>query len=226
MQEISFEKKCLRIRAFLETGVISDRYLPLDAILYYHQVRKQMGEQLISKSRESAVREYQGIILPLVVKKFEEKSMWFYMCSFAQWPDNTIEESSFKTKQGDWIRYMDHLDDSTKRIDVQRGRYKAAHIKMYYRLAEYVDWYCIGDPIKIASILRFCTNIGKNAGDGWGAVKKWEISDWPENWSIRGFNNKLMRNIPLKDQSGKGYIYGIRPSYWNPKHQFFCKMTE
>ena len=63
-------------------------------------------------------------------------------------------------------------------------------------------------------------------GNNGCAEEHLQLSDWPENWSIRGFNNKLMRNIPLKDQSGKGYIYGIRPSYWNPKHQFFCKMPE
>ena len=72
----------------------------------------------------------------------------------------------------------------------------------------------------------FCTGIGKNTGDGWGQVKNWEVTEWPEDWSIRGFNNKLMRNVPLKDQEGRGFLYGVRPSYWNTRHQFLCKMPE
>ena len=41
--------KNLRIRAYLKTGVISDQYLPLDGVLYYHLVRREMGEETITK---------------------------------------------------------------------------------------------------------------------------------------------------------------------------------
>jgi len=30
--------------------------------------------------------------------------------------------------------------------------------------------------------------------------------------------------IHLNDQQGHGFLYGIRPSYWNSRHQFICKM--
>ena len=52
------EFKQLRIRAYLQTGVISDQFLPLDGILYYHLTRDMMGEKVISKPGESVITSY------------------------------------------------------------------------------------------------------------------------------------------------------------------------
>lgn len=209
--------KQLRIRAYLQTPIISDKHLPLDAILYYHHVRRHLGEEVISKPGESTVRE--AIVPLLPIKKGGRKDdTWFYHCSFAQWPEKMVEDSSFKVKSGDWLRHSDYLIDKVKKIDVQRGKHKAYHIKMYYRFAEYVEWYCVGVPDKIMELLQFSTAIGKNTGDGWGQVLRWEVKEWPEDWSIRGHNNKLMRSVPCKT----GIPYGLRPSYWNPRHIFKC----
>jgi hypothetical protein len=211
--------KQLRIRAYLQTGVISDQFLPLDSILYYHLVRRTFGEEIITKPGESNVRQGANITLP-IKKGGRKDDTWFYHCSFAQWPDSVIEDSSFKVKQGDWLRHTNFLEDRMKRVDIQRGKNKAYHIKMYYRHCNYVEWYCVGWPDKILELLQFCTNIGKNGGDGWGVVKNWEVQEWPEDWSVRGFGNKLMRAVPADG----GYLYGVRPSYWNSRHIFPCKM--
>ena len=214
--------KFLRIRAYLQSPVIADKFLPLDGVLYYHAVREKMGPQLAAKPNESFVREYQGIKLPFFVAG--KGITWFYHCSFAQWPEHKIENSSFKVKQTDHMKFDGYLKENVKRVDIARGKYKAYHIKFYYRYAPYVDWYCFGDPIEIQRLLNFCTHIGKNTGDGWGAVKNWEIEDCPEDWSIRGPQNKLMRAVPM--DGNRGFLYGIRPSYWNPRHIFNCKMPE
>jgi CRISPR type IV-associated protein Csf3 len=216
--------KNLRIRAYLQTGVISDQFLPLDAVLYYHLVRKTMGEEILTKPGESNIRESQGITLP-IKKGGMKNEMWFYHCSFAQWPDHAVEDKSFKVKQGDWLRFTEYLSETQRRVDISRGKFKAYHIKMYYRTATYIDWYCVGWPDQIMDLLRFCTHLGKNTGDGWGAVLRWEVTEWPEDWSIRGPQNKLMRAVPLQ-QDRNGFLYGLRPSYWNPRHQFICKMPE
>lgn len=209
--------KKLRIRAYLQTPVISDKNLPLDGILYYHHVREHMGEELVTKPGESTVRESAVPLLPFK-KGGPRNDSWFYHCSFAQWPEKMAEASSFKVKQGDWLRHMDFVQNKVKKMNISSGRFKAYHIKMYYRFAEYVEWYCVGDAEKISRLLQFCTAIGKNTGDGWGQVLQWEIKNWPEDWSIRGHNNKLMRAVPCKT----GIPYGLRPSYWNPKHVTKC----
>lgn len=215
------ECKYLRIRAYVKTGVISDQYLPLDGVLYYHLVRREMGEELISKSRESVVRKGANLTLP-IKKSGPKDDNWFYACSFAQFSQDVVEDSSFKVKSGDWLRHEAHFN-AKKKIDTTRGKFKNEHIKLYYRHCQYIDWYCVGWPTKISDLLRFCTHIGKNTGDGWGEVLKWEIVEWPEDWSVRGIGNKLMRNVPMR-QDKPGFLYGLRPSYWNPRHIAVCKM--
>lgn len=213
--------KQLRIRAYLRSGVISDQYLPIDGILYYQAVRKQFGNQIVTIPGASMIKEGANINLP-IIHAGPKGDVWFYSCSFAQWPENTIEDSSFKVKSGDWLRDGHYLVPG-KKINIGSGKYKNYHIKLYYRHAEYIEWYCIGDAEEIIKLLNFCTHIGKNGGDGWGEVIRWEVQEWPEDWSIRGPGNKLMRAVPAKDS---GFLYGIRPSYWLQKHIFPCKMPE
>lgn len=213
--------KQLRIRVYLRTGVISDQFLPLDGVLYYHAVRAKMGVQILTKPGESNIRESQGIILPLK-KGGAHDHTWYYNCSFAQWPVNIAENSSFKVKQGDWLRHSDFYNGK-KKIGIKRGKHKPAHIKLYYRHATHIDWYCIGNPYHIAELLQFCTHLGKNGGDGWGEVLRWEIKDWPEDWSIKDGSGKLMRAVPvMHPEKIKGVLYGIRPSYWNDRHIIPC----
>jgi CRISPR type IV-associated protein Csf3 len=115
------------------------------------------------------------------------------------------------------------FDESSEIIQKKTGRDKPQRFRTYSHIIKNGEWYCVGWPDKIAELLQFCTNIGKNSGDGWGEVLRWEIKEWPEDWSVRGAGNILMRNVPLK-QDGKGIMYGMRPSYWNSRHIAVCKM--
>jgi CRISPR type IV-associated protein Csf3 len=212
--------KTLRVRAYLQTGVISDQFLPLDGILYFHLVRKTMGEQFISKPGESNVREGASVTLP-IKKAGPKNDAWFYHCSFAQWPQDVVEDQTFYVKRFDLA--LSGLLADTKKIEIARGKYKAYHVNVYYRHALYVEWYCTADKEELEKLLAFCTHLGKKTAQGWGAVKKWEVIEWPEDWAIRGPGNKLMRSVPIM---GDGFLYGVRPSYWNDRHVFSCKMPD
>lgn len=212
----------IRIRAYLQTGIISDQFLPLDAALYYHKVREKIGEQVITKSLESSVREFQGVSLPFT-RKLAKDEAHFYSCSFAVWSPDMIEDQQTYSKRID-LKYSDLINFENKvgKIETSRGRFKNYHIKVYYRTATYVEWYAHGWKDEIEDMLKYVTHLGKKTSQGWGAVLKWEVVSWQQDWSVRGFeDNRLMRAVPVK---GNGFLYGVRPSYWNPKHQFPCKM--
>ena len=215
------EFKPLRIRAYLQTGVISDQFLPLDGILYYHAVRLEFGDQPISLPGESNVPEGANIQLP-ILKGGPRNEAWFYCSSFAQWPAQMVEDSTFFVKRFD-LQFTEYLDQNTKKIPTSRGRYKSYHINVYYRHAIYVEWYCVGLKEELENLLKFCTHLGKKSAQGWGSVLRWEVTEWPEDWSIRGPGNRLMRAVPVTNE---GFLYGIRPSYWNPRHIFPCKMPD
>lgn len=211
--------KPLRIRAWLQIGIISDQFLPLDGVIYAHYVREKMGPRNITLPLENTVPEGQQIQLPFRKANIKNPE-WFYKCSFAQWPAETIEDQQTFSKRFDlkWSGLVDFGKKKAK-VDNQRGHYKSYHVKVYYRHANYVEWFADGDKDELEQILRFCTHLGKKSSQGWGAVLRWEVTEWPEDWSVRGEGNKLMRAVPTH---GKGFLYGLRPSYWLPKHQFNC----
>lgn len=216
--------QALKIRAYLQTGVISDQFLPLDGVIYYHAVREKMGEEIITKPMESSIRESQQIRLPFSLKLTNSEA-YFYSCSFAVWSPDVKEDHQSYSKRFD-LKYSDVIDFGKKagKIRLSAGRYKNYHIKVYYRTATYIDWYAHGEKEEIERLLKFVTHLGKKTVQGWGAVLRWDVEDWHEDWSVRGFeDNRLMRAVPVK---GDGFIYGVRPSYWNPKHQFPCKMPK
>ena len=209
----------LRVRAYLQSGVISDQFLPLDAVLYYHLTRQIMGEKVISKPGESNVRQGANVTIP-ILKAGPKDDAWFYHVSFAQWPENTVEDETFYVKKFA-LQRSGLIDHSTKKVTVNKGEYKAYHITEYYRHALYVEWYCVARKEELENLLRFCTHLGKKTSQGWGAVLNWEVIEWPEDWAIRGPGNRLMRAVPVR---GDGFLYGVRPSYWNNRHIFPCKM--
>lgn len=210
----------LRIRAYLQSRVVSDKYLPLDGILYNIAVREKYGEQTVSLARQSTVPEGGGVRLPFG-KHNSKNDSWFYACSFGQFSEPCIEYSDSYNKRFD-LDMSDFIEFGNKRkvVDTGRGAMKSYHVKFYVRHSLYIDWFCTGDKAEIERLLKFATNIGKKASQGEGAVLRWEVKEWPEDWSIRGYENKLMRAVPAQN----GVLYGLRPSYWLPKHQFRCKL--
>lgn len=207
----------LHVRAWLQTGVISDQFLPLDGVLYYHAVRQALEVENVTIPGASNVPESIGVVLP--IRKANTKyDCWFYKCSFAQWPEHTIEDQQTYSKRFD-LKFSRLIDFGSKRgkVRTNSGRYKGYHVKVYYRHALYVDWYLDGDKAAIEKLLRFCTHLGKKAAQGWGSVSRWEVFPIQHDRSVRDENGKLMRAVPIKKPS---FTYGLRPSYWEPKHQF------
>lgn len=210
----------LRVRAYMQTAIVSDQYLPLDGVLYYHMIRREFGPQEYAMPGESNEKVYSGMQLP-IKKAGPKDDAWFYACSFAQWPEHTIEDEGF------WVKRFDlglsHMLDVEKKgkVELRKGRYKNYHVAVYSRVCLYVDWYMQAVKPEIEALLPFCTHLGKKTSQGYGSVLRWEVTDWPEDWSVRGPAGKLMRAVPIL---GNGLMYGVRPAYWHPHHIKPCKM--
>src|SRR5690554_6318112 len=98
----------LRVRAYLRTGVVSDAFLPLDAILLYQAHREKEGAQAATYPGKYSSRG--GVALPLDTVSFANRdfSKWYqyYRCSWAQWPQHTTQASEHWNK-----RFDNHLSD-------------------------------------------------------------------------------------------------------------------
>lgn len=215
----SFEP--LRIRAYLRSGIISDQFLPIDGVVYYHYVRDKFGVQDVAFANESTVKEYGAIQLPFR-KKMMDSDAWFYSASFAQWPEQYAEGKQSYSKRFR-LKHSGLIDFGKRKqhVKTHKGRHKNFFIHVFYRHALYVDWYAVGDKKALEEVLHFCTHIGKKTSQGYGEVISWQVTPWPEDWSVRGQGGKLMRAVP----ANKGKLlfeHGVRPSYYHPRHQFSC----
>lgn len=207
----------LHIRAYLQTPVISDRYLPLDGILFNHFIRDEFGVKVAMRPRESAEKIYSGKSLPIQKRNMNDPN-WYYACSFAVWPENTLPGRHEYAKRFDVHEAVHYVDFGRNRgkVDTSRGEFKNYFLKEYTLSATFVDWYLRGVKEEIETLLNFCTHIGKKTAQGCGSVLRWEIAQTDRDWYKDDDNGRRMRAIP----SEKGdCIFGIRPSYWHPRHQ-------
>lgn len=210
----------LRITATLRTGVMSDNFLPLDAILYYAVFRRAYGPQDVTLPGAKIKQAQQPPPMPL--SKATVNDWWMWTCSFAQWGPHSDGQSF-------WVKRFDQsleglIDFRGKRgkIDSSSGKYKGYNMPVFYRHALYVRWYATGDPRDIAALLADVTHIGKKTAQGFGRINRWVVEPWPEQWWLYDGRGKLMRAIP----DDGGILYGVRPSYWSPRHQTPCRMPD
>ena len=209
----------LRIRAYLRSGVVCDKQMPLDGVLLYQAHRWLMGPPDATLPGDYT---NQGVAtLPLGINNPGQKT-WYYQCSWAQWSSNA-EGKDHWAKRFD-ARFADFVNFQGKRgnIVVKSGKYKAYRMPVFYRVAEWVEWYATGDKAEIEALLSTVTNIGKKCVQGWGRVSRWLIEPTLEDWSVWN-GGRLMRGIPVEDAPpGLPYragLYGIRPSYWKRSNQ-------
>lgn len=213
----------LCIRAYLRSPVCSDRFLPLDGILLYQAHREQDGPQ--DYTLAGAYTGQSISTLPLGIIRPGRKD-WFYQCSWAQWPEHTVEGIDHWNKRFD-AGFADLVDFDGKRgkVIIEQGRYKAYHSTLFYRSALWVEWYCVGDKQAIEPLLSIVTHLGKKAAQGWGRVSRWEIAPVADDYSV-WYGDALMRGIPPQD-AGPTHptgVYGIRPSYWNRANQMLLAL--
>lgn len=222
--KVAGEFEPLRIRAYLRTGVVADRWLPLDAVVLYQAHRYQDGQQEVTVP---GAYTSQGVSrLPIATHRFGQRD-WYYKCSWAQW-SHDIEGKDHWNKRFD-EKYSDLVDTGRKRVvSVKSGQYKSYHMPIFYRVALYVEWYAVACKQSLELLLSTVTHLGKKRSQGWGRVRRWEIRRWDHDWSVWR-DDELMRGIPAEHAVERGGSfnlanYGVRPSYWKSNNQMLLAM--
>lgn len=217
----SREYEPLRVTARLRTGVVADRWLPLDGVLLYQACREQLGPQAVTTPGGSQVPGNVSVPLKVI---HPGQGHWYYACSWAQPQPWWAAEG-----QDHWNKRFDNaladlVDFGGRRgkVIIEQGQYKAYHMPIHYFAAARVEWYCVGDRRAIEALLSTCTHLGKKTAQGWGRVAAWTVEPWPEDWSVRR-GGQLTRAIPLQDarpeETGRLMFYGLRPSYYRKENQ-------
>jgi CRISPR type IV-associated protein Csf3 len=214
MSDLNFEP--LIVRAYMQTPIISDQFLPFDSVLYNQLIRYKEGRKEVTYSRESTVKEFTGNQLPIQKRNIREDD-WYYASSFAVWHNFKQSKHQF-AKRFDIDKAAKFVDFGGKKaeIDTKRGDFKNYFITEYTFNTEYVQWYLRGDRAALERYLPFITHLGKHSKHGCGRVLRWELEATDKDFYLNDASGCVMRSIP----SHKGnFVYGIRPSYWHPRHQ-------
>jgi len=219
-----YDLEPLHITAHLRTGVVCDRWLPLDGILLYQACRDALGPQTVTIPGGQAM---QGVgTLPLGIVH-PGRCNWYYQCSWAQpqpwWAGEGQDHWNKRFDQG--FAYLVDFQGRRGKVIIEQGRYKAYHMPLFYYATRQVEWYCIGDRTEIEYLLSTVTHLGKKASQGWGRVSRWQVEPRAEDLSVWR-DDSLTRGIPVEDwQAVKGretfdlMHYGIRPSYYRHENQ-------
>lgn len=206
--ELKFEN--LQVTAYLRTPVVCDPQFPLDAILLYQASWLRKGYREFSFPGE--YNRNGGVTLPLAIEHYKTED-WYYKCSFAEWGLFVDDLLHWNKRIDD--RYIQFMQP--RKVDRQRGVYRAYHMPLFCRSALYVRWYCVGDKSEIEMLLSTAKFIGKKTAQGYGSVIRWEVIVIDQDYSVWK-DGKLMRAIPIADKPsgfvGRITTYGIRPSYW------------
>lgn len=214
----------LLITAYMRTSIVADEWLPLDGLLFYQSVRRDLGAQDVTISGASLLEQPKG--QPLKGSKLPIKTVhakdWYYHCSWADWGPH-IDGQDHWNKRFD-MAYADLVDFGNRRgvVNHKAATYKAYHMPVFYRAALWVRWYCVGDKADIEYLLSTLTHIGKKTSQGWGRVIRWAVEEISDDWSIWK-DDRLMRGIPIYHnpcgREKRMGNYGIRPSYWDRRNQ-------
>lgn len=212
----------LRVEARLRTGVVSDRWLPLDGILFYQAHRDALGPQ--DMTTPGGAPACRSIEIPL---KCVDRGTpnWFFACSWAHpqpWWQGMGRDNWNKRFDSAAADIIDFGGKRGKIITAQ-GRYKAYHMPVYYRTALSIHWYCMGDRQGIKHLLSTMTHIGKKTAQGWGQVIEWTVEPCAHDWSCYGPDGEYMRGLPIIEgaevRPGNIINYGIRPSYYRRENR-------
>ena len=216
----------VRVRAWLQAPVAGDGLLPLDALVFYHAVRAELGPQLVTLPRANLVKRQLRLKMPFERRVPDhDPDAWYWAASCAVWPDHTVQDVQHWTKQFDEVKAERMVDFGGRRGYVRRssGTYRAYRMPLVIRHALYVDWYAVADPEALRWWLRWVRWIGKKTAQGWGAVKDWEVEVIDQDLSERLPDGRAVRPIPVPSSPVR---WGVRPSYWDPRHRFPVVMPE
>lgn len=215
----------LKISAHLVDGFVSkDKWSPsIDGIIAYQHMLKKLGPDEFAAT-QGVTHDMQPVTgLPMEV--VEHENVWWYACS------SPIFDSAARTQKHFHRRFdqqhSERIDFGKKsgKVLVQAGPYKNYRRAIYKTLCASLSWHVIGDESRIRELLDRVTHVGAKSSQGYGEVRKWEITEGDAKSAMH------CRAVPvdyakLNGIEGVEMIWGIRPPARLPENKFTCVVPQ
>lgn len=181
--------KPFKITFNLRSQAVINDDIYLDTLISSAKCREIVKDGYFSNGKQAGEIELiRNTLDPLIAREYD-----VYKCSKLFFDDIHATTSYVKRFEHKY----DSIIDTKKKLDEQRGFFKAAHNGLCYCLDMHPYAFCEGD---IDEIKRLLTNyvqfIGKKSSQGYGKISSITFEEIEEFEWIH--NNKLVRNIPAK----------------------------
>lgn len=209
----------VKVTAILQTGQVSgnDMTMPLDSLLAAAWMIKEAPDIYYSGAMLSPDTMI-DVDLSDTLERRGSGDGWYWAASFQQRAPLS-ESLKYWHKRFD-DEHSDNIDFGKRRgsVNVKSGHYKAYRMPLRVFVFDRLTWFAFGEIKRIEGLINGITHVGKKASQGFGAIERWAVEPYPEDWSVQGQEGKLMRAIPYREASdmfkGRRERRGIRPPYW------------
>jgi len=216
-------KTPLRIRAFLKSPMAHDSCRGMSGL--EGALQTVVVEQETGRNSFEAITELGTFFdIPIPIADVDMHGFKIAQCSHAQWPEHAIEDKRARRKRTD----LEAI--GRDKIMTAGGAFKALDLEVPTLIASWIDFYVVGDPVKLRELLPCVGGFGREWRRGFGAVESFEISD-SEDWSLVR-DCRPMRNLPVESEHEAGILYDpsscdvrmetTRAPYWHRRSRALC----
>lgn len=200
----------LRVTAHLATPIaVYDDFSPNLENLLIFLLLDRVGRANPNPTPEEVDHNQPFIEANLPLQMGTLNGEWYWQASapwyFYEWEHRVIIHKR-------WDCQDQHLDwKGRRRIwSTSEGHTKGWNIILFERMAPRLDWYCVGCPNGIRSLLANCNNLTKKRR---GQVIRWEVQEDEADYHLWGAGGQLMKTIPLRCLPADRPI-DFRPMKW------------
>lgn len=215
--------KALKITAHLYNGfAASDNWSPaLDGILAYWKLYLADPDYfLLTQGRSDLMTPVER--LPL--ERIEDGDWWWYACSAPIYTLHQMQRIHFHRRFDD--QHEQFLPEGTKSILTAAGPFKNYRKSIIFRVTDKIVWHVVGDRNEIQTLLNHCNHVGAKPAQGFGRVKRWEITDDADLQTALYQRPLPMGYAQVKGIKGAIMRWGIRPPARLPVNVTLCIMPE
>jgi len=183
--------------------------LPIDSVLGWawmmenHPELMEVGHRGFAPGENDHTIDQRKIALPLEMR--ESNGEWYWAASFA-FGRPVLEERTHWHKRLDAQAAETYVDFGKRRgvVNTGSGYFKGYRMPLTIFLVPRLEWYVVGDAMRIQQLLSRVTHLGKKRSQGNGKVARWTVEPSSEDLSDRR---------PVPDPNGTE-VAGFRPPYW------------
>ncbi len=114
------------------------------------------------------------------------------------------------------------IDTAMKKLQIDRGHYRAYMMRMPYLPARKITFYINGDVREILRLIQYLPGLGKKVGYGYGMIKSVSVEETPEDFSLIK-DGVAMRPLPCWFCDGEEkMMLAWKPPYWDKRNVTAC----